>query len=437
MRNPLKDIVTRQKNNDLMGVYSACSANPYVIETVLEHAKKEHYFALIESTANQVNQFGGYIGMTPKDFRDSVYEIANKVGIDKRQIILGGDHLGPLVWVKEDAENAMAKAAVLIEAYVLAGYTKIHIDTSMKLATDLSEKDIQDQLIVERAAFLAERAQAAFMKYKESFPDAVTPVFVIGSEVPIPGGVAEEEEMHITNPSDLTQTIDDYKKAFLEKGLADIWENVIAIVVQPGVEFGNDSIHEYHCESARDLTNELKKFPNLVFEGHSTDYQTKEKLREMVEDGVAILKVGPQLTFALREVLYLLELCEVNIVEDTSKRSNFKNVLETAMLNSPEHWKNHYFGTLQEQQFYRSYSYSDRCRYYLSNSFVEEAIQCLLGNLQEQIPLMLLSNYLPRQYQKIREGKLVNCADDIIKDYLFEVLDDYLYATRQSELMIE
>ena len=437
MENILKDIVIQQKKENYVGIYSACSANRYVIEAVLAHAKKEQYLALIESTANQVNQFGGYIGMTPNDFREFVYAIAKEVGIDKKQIILGGDHLGPLLWVKENVDNAMEKAADLIESYVTAGFTKIHIDTSMKLAGDPVEKDLHEQLIVERACFLAQKAQSAFVKYKKEFPDAITPVYVIGSEVPIPGGVGDEEGIHVTTPSDYSKTIKDYNEAFLNRELYDIWENVIAVVVQPGVEFGNDSVHEYNREVAKDLTNELKKFPNLVFEGHSTDYQTKEKLREMVEDGVAILKVGPQLTFALREVLYLLELCEMNLVEE-GKQSNFRKVLEEEMMNIPEHWEKHYLGNAKEQKLYRSYSYSDRCRYYLSNTIVEAAIQRLLSNLiEQQIPLMLLSNYLPKQYLKIREGILTCEPQDIIQDYLFGVLDDYLYATEQGKLIVE
>ena len=47
--------------------------------------------------------------------------------------------------------------------------------------------------------------------------------------------------------------------------------------------------------------------PGLVFEAHSTDYQPPESLSRLVIDGFAILKVGPGLTFALREALYALD----------------------------------------------------------------------------------------------------------------------------------
>ena len=78
------------------------------------------------------------------------------------------------------------------------------------------------------------------------------------------------------------------------------------MVVQPGVEFGSDSVFDYSRSSAAKITGALHRYDRLVLEGHSTDYQTRYALREMVEDGVAILKVGPALTFAVREGLFAL-----------------------------------------------------------------------------------------------------------------------------------
>ena len=92
--------------------------------------------------------------------------------------------------------------------------------------------------------------------------------------------------------------------------LINAWENVVAVVVQPGVEFGDESVHEYDRVAARQLVAALGQYPQIVFEGHSTDYQTDVKLKEMVEDGIAILKVGPALTFAMREGLVALNYIE-------------------------------------------------------------------------------------------------------------------------------
>ena len=63
----------------------------------MERAKQAQSYVLIEATANQVNQYGGYSGMTPSGFRDYVHTIAARVGFPQKYIILGGDHLGPHV----------------------------------------------------------------------------------------------------------------------------------------------------------------------------------------------------------------------------------------------------------------------------------------------------------------------------------------------------
>ena len=64
------------------------------------------------------------------------------------------------------------------------------------------------------------------------------------------------------------------------------------MVVQPGVEHGDHTILEYDRARAAHLARAIRDLPRLVFEGHTTDYQTPQALTQMVEDGIAILKVG-------------------------------------------------------------------------------------------------------------------------------------------------
>ena len=52
----------------------------------------------------------------------------------------------------------------------------------------------------------------------------------------------------------------------------------------------------------------------MVFEAHSTDYQTDAALAALVADGWGVLKVGPGLTFALREALFALAAIEDELV---------------------------------------------------------------------------------------------------------------------------
>ncbi len=438
--NPLKKIVELQKQGKNVGIYSVCSANGYVIEAALKRGKSDGSCVLIESTANQCDQNGGYTGMTPTDFKEFVLKIAEKNGFDKQKIFLGGDHLGPLTFAGKDEAEAMADAEELIRCYVGAGFTKIHIDTSMKVNSDPADVRLSDEIIAGRGARLAQVAEETYRELLKKEPDAIPPVYIIGSEVPIPGGAVGSEDtgVQVTKVDDFKNTVAAFEKAFESAGLGqDVWNRVIGVVVQPGVEEKDSGCTEYDREKAKDLMASIKDFPNLVFEGHSTDYQTKGKLRELIEDGVGILKVGPALTFAMREAMFALEHIEKEVLYGTDiTPSNFSETLDEEMLKDDKYWRRHYQGTELEVRRKRKYSFSDRCRYYMPTPAVEAAVERLLENLRTQgIPLNLLSQFMPIQYTKVREGLLENEPVALVEDRIINTIDEYLYATHQKELL--
>lgn len=437
--NPLKKIVELQKQGKNVGIYSVCSANGYVIEAALKRGKSDGSCVLIESTANQCDQNGGYTGMTPLDFKNFVLGIADKVGFDPKRLFLGGDHLGPLTFAGMGEAQAMENAEELIRHYVGAGFTKIHIDTSMKVASDDPNTRLSDETIAKRGARLARVAQDTYHKLLESDPDAIAPVYIVGSEVPIPGGAvgAVDQGVQVTKVEDFKNTVATFEKAFREQGLDEAWDNVIGVVVQPGVEEKDSGCTEYDREKAKELMASIQEFPNLVFEGHSTDYQTKIKLRELVEDGVGILKVGPALTFAMREGMFALENIEKELIYGTDiTPSGFQDALEAEMLKEGKHWRKHYQGTELELRMKRKYSFSDRCRYYMPTPAVEAAKERLISNLRTLgIPLNLLSQFMPIQYTKVREGLLANDPVELVEDRIINTIDEYLYATHQKELL--
>lgn len=437
MQNALTKIVTIQKSGKAVGIYSACSANSFVIEAVLKKGLEDNSCVLIESTANQCDQFGGYTGMKPIDFKNYVYEIADKLGFDKNKIFLGGDHLGPLTWTSLNEKEAMANSEVLIDAYVSAGFTKIHVDTSMKVADDDPNVRLSDETIARRGVHLVKVAENAYKKLLETNPNAVEPVYIVGSEVPIPGGsqAAVDEGVQVTKVEDFAATMNTFKDTFEKEGISDVWDRVLGIVVQPGVEEKDSGCTEYDRSKAVELAKAIRTIPDLVFEGHSTDYQTKIKLREMVEDGVAILKVGPGLTFAAREGLYALSFIEDEACKANGKTpSNFREVLDEEMLKNDKHWKKHYHGTDAEIALKRKYSFSDRSRYYYTTDAVKAAIDTLLDNLKDGCPLNLLSQFMPIQYTKVREGVLKNDPKELVLDRIGNTIDEYLYATHQKDL---
>ncbi len=438
--NPLKQIVAQQKAGNPVGIYSACSANNYVIEAVLKRAKVDNHVVLIESTANQVDQFGGYTGMKPLDFKNFVYEIADRIGFDKKRIFLGGDHLGPLTWTHLPEKEAMANAEELIRCYVGAGFTKIHIDTSMKVADDDPNTRLSDEIISKRGAYLAKVAEETYQELLKKDPEAVRPVYIVGSEVPIPGGATGatvDAGVQVTKVEDFKATVTAFEKAFNELGLQETWKDVIAVVVQPGVEEKDAGCTEYDREKAKDLMAAIKEYPNLVFEGHSTDYQTKYKLKELVEDGVGVLKVGPGLTFAMREGLFALAHIEEEVFEGTDvQTSRLIDVLEEVMLEKPDKWAKYYSGNENELRIKRKYSFSDRCRYYMPDPRVQNAIETMMKNLRSLggIPLNLMSQYMPIQYTKVRVGELENDPEELVRDRIINTIDEYLYASHQEVL---
>lgn len=424
----LRNIVLKQKQGEAAGIYSCCSANEYVIRAVMRKGIKYHTPVLIEATANQVNQNGGYMGMTPKDFYFFVHKIADEESFDKTKLILGGDHLGPLAWSDLPESEAMDEAEELIRRYAAAGFTKLHIDTSMRLGSDSRKERLSDEVIADRCVRLCRASEKEALERRKKDPEAQMPDYVIGSEVPVPGGIREEDDMAVTSAEDCRRTLQIFKEKFEENGLSEVWSRVAALVVQPGVEFGDAEIHEYDREKAKTLSEEMRRVPGMVMEGHSTDYQTREKLKEMVEDGIAVLKVGPALTFAMREGLFALENIERELFSG-AHRSYVRETLEEVMLQRPDNWKKYYHGTEKDIRSARAFSFSDRCRYYFHEKEVEDAVRKLLGNLERGvIPYSLLSQYLPVQYRRVRTGELINSGYEILLDYIGEVCEDYLYA---------
>ncbi|HLB83795.1 MAG TPA: class II D-tagatose-bisphosphate aldolase, non-catalytic subunit, partial [Steroidobacteraceae bacterium] len=160
---PLVELVARHKSGQHAGIYSLCSAHPLVIESALYEARASGTPLLIEATSNQVNQFGGYTGLTPAGFRAFVHDIADRVGYPTDRVWLGGDHLGPNAWRQEVAATAMGRAEELVALFVTAGFRKLHLDCSMSCADDPSP--LPEATVARRAARLCAAAERAWREH--------------------------------------------------------------------------------------------------------------------------------------------------------------------------------------------------------------------------------------------------------------------------------
>ncbi|TCL64077.1 D-tagatose-bisphosphate aldolase, class II, non-catalytic subunit [Rhizobium sp. BK251] len=404
------------------GITSVCSAHPLVIEGTLRRAARQDEAVLIEATCNQVNQEGGYTGMTPADFRTFIERIAAGIDFPADRIILGGDHLGPNPWRKLNADEAMARAEAMVTAYVEAGFEKLHLDTSMGCAGE--PVALADELTAARAARLARAAEDAARRNGRRLP-----VYVIGTEVPPPGGATHAlDELEVTHRDAALKTLEVHRHAFTEAGADPALQRVIAIVVQPGVEFGNANVALYKPERAQKLISALHEMEGLLFEAHSTDYQPADMLSALVDGGFAILKVGPGLTFALREALYGLDAIANTLSCDTAA-SRLAATMEDIMLAEPRHWAGHYGGTVDEQRLQRHFSYSDRIRYYWPDARAAAAVDRLLARLPETIPETLISQHLARLYPDVVEKRLAPKARDLCLAAIDAALAPYTAAT--------
>ncbi len=408
-----------QADGTQRGIYSVCSAHPLVLRAAAEQASADGSLLLIEATSNQVNQMGGYTGMQPSDFRTFAKKIAADAHLDPQKLVLGGDHLGPNPWRHLPAIEAMQHATTMVAAYAKASFSKIHLDASMSCLGDPTT--LSDEEVANRSAELCAAAEVAYAG------DSDKPVYVIGTEVPTPGGATHSlDGLAITPPVAAARTLAIHRRVFAENGLGDAWTRVIAMVVQPGVEFDHDSVVYYQRAKAQPLVEwRQQQASEIVFEAHSTDYQLPEAYGELVHDGFAILKVGPALTFALREALDALAAIEELLIAP-EQQSKLLQVVEQTMLANPNAWQPYYQGSLQQQQLLRRFSYSDRVRYYWHYPEIAASVARLINNLEiTRIPESVLSMFLPAQYARVRLGEISNDPQSLIVDKVKDVLRIY------------
>jgi len=416
------------------GTYAVCSAHAAVIKAAIQQSLEDGSILHIESTSSQVNQFGGYIGATPGGFAYSIRVAAENAGLPWRRVLLGGDHLGPFPWRSEPSSSALKKACELVHDCVVAGYQKIHLDASMPCADDQAT-GIPEETIAERAAILCRAAEEA----ARELPSGSAPLFyVIGTEVPAPGGESVGAQAPAVSTAEhANRTLETFRLAFAQLGLSSAWERVGALVVQPGIEFGSSTIFDYDPVKAQPLLSALTSNSGIVFEAHSTDYQTHTALAHMVRDHFAILKVGPWLTFAYREAVLALSSIERELLGTTVGRqlSKVREALQGVMLRDPTHWKAYYQGSEDEVRRDFVYSLSDRCRYYWNQPPVQEELARLFENLgAKPIPVSLISQYLPATYEAIRAGELQASPEPMIQYHIRRILHAYANACSAKQM---
>jgi D-tagatose-1,6-bisphosphate aldolase subunit GatZ/KbaZ len=412
------------------GLVSICSARREVLESVFELLKQGDSVLLVEATSNQVNQFGGYTGMTPEAFARHVRGLAVACAFPAERLLLGADHLGPYAWRGEPSGSAMAKAVDLVRRFVSAGYAKIHLDAGVGCAGDPGP-DLPAEIAAERAALLCRAAEDAA---GQAGGRRSAPLYVIGAEVPPPGGGLEDaDHVAVTGVERVSRTLHETGMRFRKQGLQSAWERVLAVVVQPGVEFGDEIVARYRPGKASALSAFHEKLPGMMtYEAHSTDYQPAESLKQMVRDHFTLLKVGPCLTHAFGEAALDLERVETEFLKGRRgiRPSRLRETLEEVMTRNPAHWAGHYRGAPERLRFLRLHSLRDRVRYYWGEPEVEEALSRLVENLRRRVSVEIVRRFFPGLVDGPGAGEFSTDPSGLIRRRIQSALKPYVDACR-------
>jgi D-tagatose-1,6-bisphosphate aldolase subunit GatZ/KbaZ len=381
----LRAIIAANRSGQPLALPSVCSAHPDVLAATLLAAEAADLPILIEATSNQVNQHGGYTGLTPDRFVAFVHDLCDRNAVARERVLFGGDHLGPQAWHDQPAEAAMAEAATLVADYVRAGFAKIHLDCSEGCAGEPTHPG--DAVVAARAAALAEVCERAA-------PVAGAISYMFGTEVPPPGGARAGEGADTVPPTDpaaATATIDAHAAAFAARGLEDAFSRAVGLVVQPGLEFAPDHVMAFDTAAPDLLSPVLERHPHMAFEAHSTDYQAPAVFPALARRHFAVLKVGPALTFACRQALYALDGLAGWLGRSGP---SLAEAMETLMAGDNRYWARHYQGTAEELRLLRHFGYADRIRYYWPAPAAQAAVAALFATLDgARLPEPLLLQY--------------------------------------------
>ncbi len=415
MSEHLRKLVQANRAGNAVAIPSVCSAQPDVLKASLRLAERLDRKVVIESTSNQVNQDGGYTGITPAGFIGFVHDLADQTGVARERIIFGGDHLGPQAWRSAPVDQAMAKAQVMLQDYVKAGFRKIHLDCSEGCAGEAAQLD--DAQTASRSADLARLCVKAAGDTAEDL------LFVVGTEVPPPGGAREDEggDITATTPKAARATLQAHVDEF-----ADLAPLIGGLVVQPGVEFGPMRVHPFPMTRDTGFLPALADYPAVCLEAHSTDYQHPEVFPALAAQGFAFQKVGPALSFAYRQALYALDTVRSMIGGGPLA---LRDAMEAVMQADPTHWHSHYHNDAGALYVQRHFGLADRIRYYWPEAAAQQAVTELRADLAAVIPDPLLWQVFAPDVLDRAEGLSGSQVQRLIEAQIQIALDPYFFSS--------
>ena len=400
------------KINDLIkdkSLPSFCTANFDVIESIFYYCLINKFPCLIECTSNQVNQDGGYTSTTPKLFVKKINKLRKKIKLNQSQLFLGGDHLGPLPWKNNTNKTALKKSIKLINNFLNEKFDKIHIDTSIKCKND---QIINNEIIFDRTCKIL-NSPIIKKKIDNKF-------LVIGTEVPLSGS-DDDKKVIITTIKKIKIEALKFQNLLVNLKLK---KKIFGLVIEPGMKYMNSSIKKPIFTKFLNK-KKFSKANDFVFEAHSTDYQPKKILLNLVDNNFKFLKVGPELTYNYSRSLFFMNKIENKFFKNPT--SDIKKNILLSMKEKNKYWKEYYD---KNNDILLLNSKLDRSRYYLNTKNVENSIRILKNNvniLDKKDIISFIGNNFKKDFLFYNKKRLSN-FDNIKLIFISKTLKRYFSA---------
>ncbi len=402
----IQSLIEQNRGGANIGLPCFCSANEMVLRTLFECCAAHDVPIVVEASATQVNQDGGYTGISAADFSRWVSSLSAEFGVADERLVLAGAHLGPMPWSHLSPKDALDNTKNLVKDYAAAGFRKIHLDAPVA-SNEEQHPDVQ--ILATRTARLCEIAEMhapcpdQLIYVLSSLPSLPAPSigssFDVGSAPPA------------TSAEQLNATIAAYQEAFVRQGLRHAWDKVVSIDALPSIGFDHFSVQPLQARSAELLSAEILKHNGLSLSVSSADYQSSSDLSTLVENQFFFLKAGPELTFKMREAIFALATIAQQI--SGTGTPDIIAALDTAISKYPNDWAPYFTGDIATRKQLHHYSFSDRLRYYWNFPDVRSQLLKFMMNLDTiKLPDSLVSQH----FQTREFGTLDMPASRLIHD---------------------
>ncbi len=302
-------------------IFAACPNSNTVIRAALKSAKRNNAPIKFAATLNQVDTDGGYTGLTPREFVNTIRLHARSLHIVS-PVIIAVDHGGP--WLKDihsrnqwSYNDTMAAVKKSFEAAIEAGYDLLHVDPTVDITLPKG-KTISIDLVADRTLELI--AHTEHFRVSHNYPRIA---YEVGTEE-VHGGLAD---------LDVFKHFLDRLKSGLEKlGMPDVWP--CFVVGKVGTDLHTTTFDPL---VARQLVEIARNYGSLI-KGHYSDNVTNPEAYP--ESGMGAANIGPEFT----EMEYLA-LVELELIQDQLAREGkiakpvaMMKTLQEAVIRS-ERWQ--------------------------------------------------------------------------------------------------